>query len=150
MEQKNAIEKATRIMNGIIHEEALKEVDSITDMRSNLQSPAAFLINVPIWHITYTYSVRTYHALVDGASGRIVHLTFPRKMAFRAMTLLSGLLHLVVGGGIGLLLVYLGWRMSDFIYPTVFGTAFGLGMLAISLVFFKTAASLRAGMEEAR
>jgi hypothetical protein len=150
VEQKEAIEKATRIMKEALYEEALKEVDVVNDMKSNLQTPAVFLINVPIWHITYTYSVRTYNALVDGASGRIVHLTFPRKMAFRAMTLLSGLLHLVIGGGIGLLLVYLGWRMSDFIYPTVFGIAFGLGMLAISLIFFRTAASLRAGMEEVR
>ncbi len=150
MEQKEAIEKAAAIMKNALDEEALKEVDSIKEMKSDLQTPAVFLISVPIWHIKYTYNVRTYNALVDGASGRIVHLTFPRKMAFRAMTLLSGLLHLVVGGGIGLLFVYLGWIMSDYIYPTTFGIAFGLGMLAISLIFFRTAASLRAGMEEAR
>ena len=150
MEQREAIEKATAIMKEALHEEALKEVDTIKEMKSDLQTPAVFLISVPIWHIKYTYNVRTYNALVDGASGRIVHLTFPRKVAFRAMTLFSGLLHLGVGGGIGLLLVYLGWRVSDFIFPTVFGIAFGLGMLAISLIFFRTAASLRAGMEEAR
>jgi len=40
--------------------------------------------------------------------------------------------------------------MSDFVFPTVFGISFGLGMLAMSLIFFKTTASLRAGMEEAR
>jgi hypothetical protein len=150
MEQSEAVEKATAVMKNALHEEALKEVDTIQEMKSDLQTPAVFLISVPIWHIKYTHNVRTYNALVDGASGRIVHLTFPRKVAFRAMTLFSGLLHLGIGGGIGLLLVYLGWRMSDYIFPTVFGIAFGLGMLAISLIFFRTAASLRAGMEEAR
>lgn len=150
VEQREAVEKATAIMKSALHEEALKEVDTIKEMKSDLRTPAVFLISVPIWHIKYTYNVRTYNALIDGASGRIVHLTFPRKVAFRAMTLLSGLLHLVVGGGIGLLLVYLGWITSDFIYPTAFGIAFGLGMLAISLIFFRTAMSLRAGMEEAR
>ena len=74
---------------------------------------------------------------------------FPRKIAFRGMTLLSGLLHLAIGGGIGLLLVYLGLTASDGIYPTVFGIAFGLGMLAIAIRFFMTAISLSAGMEEA-
>ncbi|MFW9959287.1 MAG: hypothetical protein ACFFCT_14560 [Candidatus Odinarchaeota archaeon] len=150
MDQGEAIKKASAIMKKALYDEALKEVDTIQEMKSDLQTPAVFLISVPIWHIKYTYNVRTYNALVDGASGRIVHLTFPRKLAFRAMTMFSGLLHLVLGGGIGLLLVYLGWSMSDFIYPTVFGIAFGLGMLVISLVFFRTAASLRAGMEEAR
>jgi hypothetical protein len=150
VEQKEAIESATETMKDALTEEVLKEVDSIKHMKSDLKTPAVFLISVPIWHIKYTYSVRTYSALVDGASGRIVHLTFPRKVAFRAMTLFGGLLHLVVGGGIGLLLVYLGYLNSDLIFPTSFGISLGLGMLAISLIFFRTAASLQAGMEEAR
>ena len=87
---------------------------------------------------------------VDGASGRIIHLKYPRKMAFRGLTLLSGLLHLVIGGGIGLLLTYLGLVGPDGIFPTIFGISFGLGMLAIALRFFKTAISLSAGAEEAR
>jgi hypothetical protein len=150
IEQQAAIERATDTMKEALTEEILKEVDAIKHLKSNLKTPAVFLISIPIWHIRYTYGVRTYDALVDGASGRIVHLTFPRKVAFRAMTLFSGLLHLAVGGGIGLLLVYLGYLNSDYIFPTVFGISLGLGMLAISLIFFRTAASLHAGMEEAR
>jgi len=150
MEQKVALQKAKRMMSNVLREEALKEVDSISRMDEELKTPAVFLVSIPIWHIKYCYKIRNYHALVDGASGRIVHLEFPRKMAFRAMTLLSGLLHLVIGGGIGLLLVYLGLTAFDGIFPTIFGITFGLGMLAISLRFFRTAFSLRAGVEEAR
>jgi len=150
MEQTAAIQKAKKVMSDILREEALKEVDSISRMDSELKTPAVFLVSIPIWHIKYCYKIRNYDALVDGASGRIIHLKYPRKMAFRGMTLLSGLLHLVIGGGIGLLLVYLGLTAFDGIFPTIFGITFGLGMLAISLRFFMTAFSLRAGMEEAR
>ncbi|TFG33123.1 hypothetical protein EU528_01320 [Candidatus Thorarchaeota archaeon] len=150
VEQETAIQTAKKMMSEILREEALKEVDSITRMDEKLKTPAVFLVSVPIWHIKYCYKIRNYEALVDGASGRIIHLKFPRKMAFRAMTLLSGLIHLVVGGGIGLLLVYIGLTMFDGIFPTIFGITFGLGMLAISLRFFRTALSLSAGMEEAR
>jgi len=150
MEETAAIQKAKKMMSNILRQEALKEVDSITRMDEELKTPAVFLVSIPIWHIKYCYKIRNYEALVDGASGRIIHLKFPRKMAFRAMTLLSGLFHLVIGGGIGLLLVYLGLTAFDGIFPTIFGIAFGLGMLGISLRFFRTAISLRAGMEEAR
>lgn len=150
IDQKKAIQKAKKIMSDILKDEALKEVDHITQMDTELKTPAVFLVSIPIWHIKYCYKIRNYDALVDGASGRIIHMKFPRKMAFRAMTLLSGLLHLVVGGGVGLLLVYLGLTAFDGIFPTIFGIVFGLGMLAISLRFFRTAISLRAGMEEAR
>ncbi|MHA1136777.1 MAG: hypothetical protein ACTSSE_09835 [Candidatus Thorarchaeota archaeon] len=150
MEQKEAIRKAKKTMSDVIEEEAKKEVDQITRMDTELNTPAVFLINVPIWHIKYCYKIRNYDALVDGASGRIVNMKFPRKIAFRGMTLLSGLLHLVIGGGIGLLLVYLGITAFDGIFPTTFGITFGLGMLAIAIRFFMTAFSLRAGMEEAK
>ncbi len=150
MEQKVALQKAKKMMSDVLREEALKEVDSITKMEEKMKTPAVFLVSIPIWHIKYCYKIRNYDALVDGASGRIVYLEFPRKMAFRAMTLLSGILHLVIGGGIGVLLAYLGLTASDLIFPTIFGIVFGSGMIVISLWFFRTAISLKAGMEEAR
>ncbi|MBN2230216.1 MAG: hypothetical protein JW779_11570 [Candidatus Thorarchaeota archaeon] len=150
IDQKVAIDKAREIMEEYVQEEAMKEVDQINEIKRDLQTPAVFLVSVPIWHIKYSHNVRKYEGLVDGASGRVVYLKFPRKIAFRAMTLFGGLLHLGVGGGIGLLLVYLGLTAFDGIYPTAFGISFGLGMLAISLIFFRTALSLRAGMEETR
>ena len=149
IDQQVAVKKATQMMSDILNDEAMKEVDQITKMDVQMKTPAVFLVSVPIWHIKYCYKIRNYDALVDGASGRIINMKFPRKIAFRGMTLLSGLLHLAIGGGIGLLLVYLGLTASDGIYPTVFGIAFGLGMLAIAIRFFMTAISLSAGMEEA-
>jgi hypothetical protein len=149
-DQKAAVQMAKKMMSDLLRQEALKEVDSISQMDIELKTPAVFLVHIPIWHIKYCYKIRNYNGLVDGASGRIIHLKYPRKMAFRAMTLLGGLLHLVIGGGIGLLLTYLGLVASDGIFPTIFGISFGLGMLAIALRFFKTAISLSAGMEEAQ
>ena len=66
------------------------------------------------------------------------------------MTMFGGLLHLGIGGGIGLLLTYLGLTSFGGIFPTVFGITFGLGMLAFTLIFFRTALSLRAGVEEVK
>jgi DNA-directed RNA polymerase subunit RPC12/RpoP len=149
VERSDAIASAKKSMTGLLREEAMKEVDRITDMDAKLEVPAVFLVHIPVWHIKYGYSLRTYDALIDGASGRIIHLKFPRKLAFRAMTLMAGLLHLGIGGGIGLLLVYLGLMYYDMIYPTVFGIAFGLGMLAVSLLFFRAAITLRAEEEMA-
>ncbi len=150
MDQQTAVTRATQAMSNILKDEAMKEVDHITKMDIQTRIPAVFLVSVPIWHIKYCYKIRNYDALVDGASGRIINMKFPRKMAFRGMTLLSGLLHLIIGGGLGLLLVYFGLTAFEGIFPTIFGIAFGLGMLAIAIRFFMTAISLRAGMEEAR
>ena len=63
--------------------------------------------------------------------------------------MLGGIFHLVVGGGIGLLLVYLGWLAGDPIFPTITGIILGLGMLALASRFVWTAISLKAGEEMA-
>ncbi|MHA1929458.1 MAG: hypothetical protein ACTSV2_12860 [Candidatus Thorarchaeota archaeon] len=149
IERDEALKSARKQMNDILHEEAYKEVDKIISMEPELNISAIFLIHIPIWEIKYDYSIRKYDAMVDGASGRIVFLEFPRKIAFRAMTMLGGLIHLVVGGGLGLLLVYLGWLAGDPLFPTITGIILGLGMLALATRFFWTAISLKAGEEMA-
>jgi len=149
LEREKALELAKKKMGTILKHEIYKEVDKVTQTDIDLQIPAVFLVHIPFWEIKYDYSIRKYRAMVDGASGRIVYLQFPRKMAFRAMTMLGGLTHLIAGGGLGLFLVYLGWLAGDLIFPTITGIVFGLGMLAFALRFFKTAISLRAGEEMA-
>ncbi|MGY5854367.1 MAG: hypothetical protein RTU92_12440 [Candidatus Thorarchaeota archaeon] len=150
IERDAATEKAKRIMSDKLQAEARKEVDKISKMDGKFKVPAVFLVHIPIWHIKYNYSVRNYEALIDGASGRVISMKFPRKVAFRAMTMLGGLTHLVAGGGIGLLLVYLGlFVFFDPIFPTLFGIIFGLGMLGFSLRFFGKAVSLGAEEEGA-
>ncbi|UCH04283.1 MAG: hypothetical protein JSW05_12030 [Candidatus Thorarchaeota archaeon] len=149
LERDAAIESAKRGMNSLLREEALKEVDSIRSLNSELSIPAVFLVHVPVWHIKYDFSIRKYDAIVDGASGRVISLKFPRKLAFRAMTMFGGLVHLGAGGGAGLLLVYLGLTRFDGIFPTVAGIAFGLGMLAFAFRFISTALTLEAEEEGA-
>ncbi|NHJ13691.1 MAG: hypothetical protein EAX95_08440 [Candidatus Thorarchaeota archaeon] len=144
-----AVESSKDKMKARILEEVLNEVDKVTAVREDINVPAVFLVHIPIWHIKYRYSVRTYDALVDAASGRVISLKFPRQIAFRAMTLFGGLIHLGVGGGIGLLLVYIGYLWGNPIFPTVFGIVFGLGMLGFSVRFFLKAISLRAEEEMA-
>ncbi|MFW9799165.1 MAG: hypothetical protein ACFFD9_01910 [Candidatus Thorarchaeota archaeon] len=148
-ERSTAIESAKRSMESLLRNEALKEVDFVSNMRTDLNIPAVFLVHVPVWHIKYDFSIRKYDAMLDGASGRVISLKFPRKLAFRAMTMFSGLLHLGVGGGIGLLLVYLGLTQFDGIFPTVAGIVFGLGALSFAFRFMSTAFTLDAEEEVA-
>ncbi len=149
IDRDNAVDTAQRRMREILNVEARKEVDNITEMNASLNVPAVFLVHIPVWHVKYGYSLRSYDALVDAASGRVISLKFPRKMAFRATVLFGGLIHLGVGGGLGLLLVYIGYLWGNPLFPTVFGIVLGLGMLAISLRFFRTAISIRAEEEMA-
>ncbi|RDE11223.1 MAG: hypothetical protein C4K49_12180 [Candidatus Thorarchaeota archaeon] len=144
-----AIELAQREMGDVLRKEALKEVDSIKKMDSKLKVPAVFLVHVPVWHLKYSYMFRNYEALVDGASGRVIYSQFPRRVAFRANLMLNGLVQLGVGGGIGLILMYIGITRFDLIFPTILGAVFGLGMLAFGLRFIQTAFSLKAGEETA-
>ncbi|MHA2067030.1 MAG: hypothetical protein ACXABY_21900 [Candidatus Thorarchaeota archaeon] len=149
VEREAAIDSARKRMSLLLHDEAMKEVDHVNRMDTTLSVPAVFLVYLPIWHIKYDFSIRKYNAIVDGASGRVISLKFPRKMAFRAMTLFGGLIHLGVGGGLGLLLVYLGLSQFDGIFPTAFGIVFGLGFLGFALRFLKTAFTLSAEEEVA-
>lgn len=149
IDRDEAIESARAQMKTKIFEEIHKEVDKIREAHEEMKIPAVFLVHIPIWHIKYRYSVRSYDALVDAASGRVISLKFPRQMAFRAMTLFGGLVHLGIGGGIGLLLVYIGYLWGNPIFPTVFGVVFGLGMLSFGIRFFLKAISLQAEEEMA-
>jgi hypothetical protein len=149
VERESAIESAKRGMNLLLREEAMKEVDHIRSLKAELNIPAVFLVHIPVWHIKYDFSIRKYDTMVDGASGRVISLKFPRKLAFRAMTLFGGLIHLGAGGGAGLLLVYLGLTRFDSIFPTVAGVVFGLGMLAFAFRFIATAVTLEAEEEVA-
>ncbi|MHA2359603.1 MAG: hypothetical protein ACXAB5_04975 [Candidatus Thorarchaeota archaeon] len=150
VDREKAIQIAQKRMDNMLRIEAHKEVDKIQSMEKNLNVPAVFIVSIPVWHIKYRHSVRNYDALIDGASGRVIYLEYPRKMAFRATVMLGGLIHLVAGGGLGLFLVYLGVSFYDGIFPTVIGIMLGLGMLAISIRFFQTAFSLQAGIEEVK
>ena len=149
IDREAAINSAKKGMARLLHEEAMKEVDHVNRMDTELNVPAVFLVYVPVWHIKYDFSIRKYNAMVDGASGRVISLKFPRKMAFRAMTFMGGLIHLGVGGGLGLLLVYLGLTQFDGIFPTAIGIVFGLGMLGFALRFLRTAFTLDAEEEAA-
>lgn len=140
--RENAIDVAKARMIHLLNEEAKKEVDHVIRMDSQMNVPAVFLVHIPVWHIKYDFSIRKYNAMVDGASGRVISLKFPRKLAFRAMTLFGGLLHLGIGGGLGVVLVYFGLTVFDGIFPTVFGIAWGLGMLVFALRFIMTAFTL--------
>jgi hypothetical protein len=149
IDREAAISYAKKRMTQLLHEEAMKEVDHVNRIDTALNVPAVFLVYIPVWHIKYDFSIRKYNAMVDGASGRVISLKFPRKMAFRAMTFMGGLLHLGVGGGLGLLLVYLGLTQFDGVFPTVLGIVFGLGMLGFALRFLRTAITLDAEEEVA-
>ncbi len=149
LERNAAVGQAKKEMDSVVHQEAKKEVDYVRKMTQQLAVPAVFLLHVPVWHLRYAYRLRRYDAMVDGASGRVIYMEFPRKLAFRAMAVTGGMFHLAVGGAAAVVLVYLGITRFDLLFPSIAGIVFGLGMLAFALRLFYTAISLRGGEEEA-
>ncbi|NWF95950.1 MAG: hypothetical protein HXY34_07375 [Candidatus Thorarchaeota archaeon] len=147
VDQESALRTATAKMHALVKAEALKELDRVERIDITTRVPAVFLVHVPIWHITYRYRVRRYKALVGGAAGTVIYAEYPRRIAFRAMLMMSGLLHLAIGGGLGLVLVYVGLAYSDGIFPTIVGIVWGLGMIAFALRFLSAALDITRGEE---
>ncbi|MHA1289962.1 MAG: hypothetical protein ACTSPB_21480, partial [Candidatus Thorarchaeota archaeon] len=55
-----------------------------------------FLIHIPIWTIRYQYGRRKYTAIVDGASGRIISMDFPRMLKHRTEVFGISVVHGVI------------------------------------------------------
>lgn len=147
VDQDEALTIARSSMVGSLRQEAKIEIEEIVQLDHDLKITAIFLIEIPIWHIEYSYNGERYNAFVDGASGRVVSLNFPRKESYRAQTQLIGHLHLGIGGAISLLLIYLGLTQFDGVFPTYFGLALGFEMIIFSLLFSREARSLGTGEE---
>jgi len=130
----------------ILRQEAELEVESMILM-DDQKINAIFLVEIPILHFEYSYGTSRYDGFVDGASGRIINLDFPRKESFRAMTKLAGQVHVGVGVGIILLLTYLGFTLFDGIFPTYFGIGLGLEMFLFGYLFLRFSRSLGTGNE---
>ena len=113
----------------------------------NQKVSAIFLVEIPIWYFEYSYGNNRYDGFLDGASGRVVSLKFPRKESFRTMTQFAGQVHLGVGIGIILLLTYLGITQFDGIFPTFFGVGLGLEFFLYGFLFLRLSRSLGTGTE---
>jgi hypothetical protein len=74
-------------------------------------------------------------------------MNFPMRHSFRATLQLVGYLHLGVGGGIGLLLIYLGLTLFDGIFPTYFGIALLVEMIIFTWLLLRNANSIGEGEE---
>lgn len=150
-------DKAVELAKGEVKEallkEALKDVGVVNRIDYDVNVSAVFLVHVPVWHLRYSYSLKSYEALVDAASGRVIFSRFPMKLAYRASLIMNGVVQLVVGGGIGLAVLLVGlFVLPASIYAVavdLFGLALGLGMLAFAMRYFITAFSLKSGVETA-
>jgi len=55
-----------------------------------------FLLHTPIWKIKYKYRTRRYTAIIDGASGRVLSLNFPRMLKYRTEVLAISVFHGII------------------------------------------------------
>jgi predicted RNA-binding Zn-ribbon protein involved in translation (DUF1610 family) len=91
-----AEEIARRQIDERFKREAKREVSKFTVWDYSDEVTGFFLLHTPIWRIRYQYGKRKYNAIVDGASGRVISMSFPRMLKHRTELLAISLLHGVV------------------------------------------------------
>ena len=106
--------------------EMRKEVKKITQRSDNIQQRGLFYIHFPLYKILFNYNGKEHDALIDGSSGRIVHVKVPVSKEFRAKTLMAAGLHWASGAlllGLGILWLW------------VFGLVSGIGLFVVGFMF---------------
>lgn len=85
-----------------------REVDRVDTRKDSLNIIESYYIYVPIWFFTYTFKGKSYRALVDASTGRVVFATFPPDLREKASYFGLAALHVALGGLAALLLAGLG------------------------------------------
>ncbi len=76
--------------------EAKWEVNKFSVWEYEDELTGFFLLHIPIWTIRYQYGRRKYTAIVDGASGRVISMNFPRMLKHRTEVFAISLFHGVI------------------------------------------------------
>ncbi|MBD3187501.1 hypothetical protein GF325_11770 [Candidatus Bathyarchaeota archaeon] len=119
MVRQEALNKQTNEMH--------KEVKKITSRNDDIQQKGLFYIHFPIYEISFNYNGKPHDALVDGSSGRIVHVKVPVSKEFRVKTLSAS----AAFGVVGTLMIALG----SLEYLMFFNIAGGIGLIIVALMF---------------
>nr|MDO8115153.1 hypothetical protein [Candidatus Sigynarchaeota archaeon] len=64
-----------------------KEVTQITGRNDDIQQKGVFYIHFPVYNVEFTYNNKPHTAIIDGSTGRIIHVKVPVSTAFRAKTI---------------------------------------------------------------
>lgn len=94
-----------------------KEIKKIEKREDNINPKEFSYTHVPTWLLKYKYGLRKYTALVDAASGRVIHTEYPRSPMFRIITAILGLMFLGAAGGSGYACIFLKtpyWILEGF------------------------------------
>lgn len=108
--------------------EIRKEVKKITQRNDDIKQKGLYYIHFPLYEYKFNYNGKEHDALIDGSSGRVVHVKVPVSKEFRTKTLLAAAIHWILGA-IGLIL-----GLLPAIY-SVFGFIAGVGLIIIGFMF---------------
>ncbi|MBN2153016.1 MAG: hypothetical protein JW839_16305 [Candidatus Lokiarchaeota archaeon] len=114
-----------------------KEVKQIQSRTDDVQEKGVYYIHFPVYQIGFVYNGKPHDALIDGSSGRIVHVKVPISTEFKMKATVGGLASI----GAGLALILLGLLIPG-MPIVVAGVAIGacaiiVGMLVFSLILRK-------------
>ncbi|MFX0100107.1 MAG: hypothetical protein ACFFCS_11045 [Candidatus Hodarchaeota archaeon] len=104
-----------------------KEVKKITQRSDNIQQRGLYYIHFPLYEYLFNYNGKEHDALIDGSSGRVVHVKVPVSKEFRAKTMMAAAIHWALGVVCLLLGIFL---------MSIFGLVAGIGLLIVGFMFF--------------
>ncbi|MCS7094548.1 MAG: zinc-ribbon domain-containing protein [Thaumarchaeota archaeon] len=106
-------EEAMRTAEGIATDELTKlisrEVVKVTSRNDRISVGELSLVYVPVWYVTYGFRGKSYFALIDASSSRVIFATYPSDPVERAAYLGVSVAHLIAGIGIALLIWSASW-----------------------------------------
>ncbi|MHA1684378.1 MAG: hypothetical protein ACTSUE_25805 [Promethearchaeota archaeon] len=106
-----------------------KEVMEITSRNDDIKQKGLYYIHFPVYEVEFTYNGKAHDALIDGSSGRIIHVKVPVSKEFRAKTLGAA----GAFGAIGALSIALG--LVSLLGAGFFGVGTGIGLIIVAFMF---------------
>jgi len=76
-----------------------EETKKIEKREDNIDPKEFLYVHVPFWLLKYKYGLRTYNALLDAASGRVIFAEYPRSPVSRTINTILGLIFLGLAVG---------------------------------------------------
>ncbi len=116
----------------------LREVREVTTRNDKIDVTSVYYLHAPVWLIRYRFESKSYQALVDASTGRVIQATYPVSLEYRAQTGALAAGHFAAGALF--LLLFLRELPG-------FGLTVGVGLLAFGGVLSFRALSRGRGKE---
>ncbi len=108
-----------------------KEVKQITSRNDDIKEKGVYYIHFPVYQMNFVYNGKPHDALIDGSTGRIIHVKVPISKEFRAKTITSGSAFLVVGLALLLMGIFIPGMPI-----IVAGVTIGACLMIVGILFF--------------